>query len=55
VIALHEPVSLTRVDNEFVSSSPCTISTGVRNFDANEMGLTWSWGCGRCPPSRNCR
>jgi hypothetical protein len=24
----------------------CTISTGVRIFDANEIGLTRSWGCG---------
>src|ERR1700761_6152454 len=32
-----------------VSSSPCTISTGVRIFDANEIGLTWSWGCGPAP------
>ena len=23
----------------FVSSSPCRISTGVRTFDANEIGL----------------
>jgi hypothetical protein len=61
VIALREPVSLARVDEEVVLNpepaertvevdrladrhvgvvSPCTMSTGVRTFDANEIGLT---------------
>jgi hypothetical protein len=30
----------------FVSSSACTISTGVRTFEANEIGLSRSCRCG---------